>query len=404
MYIYSVKTANNQQRTNFKSGIDKAASKVIQHNLPKYACETAAALGGAVMVLAAAVNQKSETNTSKDDFQIRKISSNEFIAKANEIINHKNDFKAFKYLDIEGINEWNIQLFDYMLHKPNEYNSTIFRDMVNNMTNSYNDFAHIYDKNSAEVALKMLKMPQFLKSHKYARDWGVSQVAASVSDNKVKDIKLRMLDKLDKCSQGQSFSDTQEVAIIKMLENINTKDGLKVALALMDNPEILNNYHPTSFITQECFKTFANQKEYADIKLELINKINSKPELLKMPYFKHSTTGILNNVTNEESKKFVLKVLDNQELFKSLKFADDLGDMRQFPAGDKDESKAERKIMFDILDTIEKKPELFNNDKFLYDLGKLVFIQKQDDIFISGAEAIENGKKNLFLIENGYYD
>ena len=58
-----------------------------------------------------------------------------------------------------------------------------------------------------------------------------------------------------------------------------------------------------------------------------------------------------------------------------------------------------------MLDAIEKKPELFKNEKFLNELGQLIFIQKDGDgVTTNYKKTVETGNKNLFLIEKGYYD
>ena len=198
-----------------------------------------------------------------------------------------------------------------------------------------------------------------------------------------------------------------------MLSGINTKDGLKVALKLLENPEILdipNQGWYTGF-SKDCFKSFSNKKKCADIKLALIRKIEKNhDELFATPYFKHSTRGLLNNVVDPQTRTFALKVLDNPDLFKSKSFAESLGNlMYHYPTGKHADSVAERKVMNDILDAIKERPELFENEDFLNDLGQLIFIQKDHyytggDVIFGGDKPAKIGKINLFLIENGFYN
>ena len=399
MRVSLITAMDYRQKTSFKGGV-KAGVKAAQNVMPKVG-----AGAGAVVLLAltGVQNANKSSENSKDDFQIKNLTDEEFEAKKSEVIAHKDDFKPFKSLYKGDFNKWNVQLFDYMMKNPTEYNDVKYSRMVEQMTN-VNDFNLIDNKNGAEVALRMLKMPWFLSNNRYARDFGVTAVALNVNDNKVKDIKLQMLNELDKYKDKKTFSDSQLYAVNKILKDINTNDGLKVALKLLDNLEILNDQNPYSRgLTKDCFEIFSNEKEYADIKLELIDKINSKPELFETPYFKHATAGILSYVTDRKTKDFALKILDNPNLFKSSSFADNLGYiLYNFPVNDTKQSS----VILNLLDTIDKKPELFKNEKFINDLGQLIYIQKSpyDDTIVRDERPIEIGERNLFLIEKGYYN
>ena len=69
-------------------------------------------------------------------------------------------------------------------------------------------------------------MPWFLSNNRYARDFGVTAVALNVNDNKVKDIKLQMLNELDKYKDKKTFSDSQLYAVNQMLKDINIYDTM----------------------------------------------------------------------------------------------------------------------------------------------------------------------------------
>lgn len=63
-----------------------------------------------------------------------------------------------------------------------------------------------------------------------------------------------------------------------------------------------------------------------------------------------------------------------------------------------------REIMNKIVEAAAKRPELFKNEKFKADFGELLFVRKDDDMIMLDKRPVEIGKRNLFLIEKGYYD
>lgn len=402
MKILPITNTNCINKINFNGGVTKGTNKVIQNIAPEIKT-TATALSGAVIVLAA-INTKSKKKNDLADFQIKDLTDEEFEAKKSEIISRKDDFKAFKYLDEEQINKWKVQLFDYMMQNPEEYNDERYMKTVKNMTNQYSTGSDITDKNQAEVALRMLKMPWFLKAYDYASEYGIGNVARTATNGKVKNIKLKMLNKLDEYKDLKTFSGTQEVAIIQMLKDINTEYGLKVALKILENPDILDDQnHWHSGFSKDCFGEFSNKKQYADIKLDVIDRISSKPELFETKYFKNSLAGILNNITTQEVKEFAFKAFENPLLFENEKFADSFGSILYYYHY---EQKDIQEGLMKILSAIEQRPELFKSEKFNDELERLVYIQKM----ITGAtlcshdELLRLTQINLFLIENGYYN
>jgi len=402
MKILPITNTDYRHKMNLGSA-HKIAGKFAQNGLADLG-RTAKTLSGAVIVLAT-ISSKSNKKDDLADFQIKDLTNKEFKAKKAEIISHEKDFIAFEWMHEENINKWNVQLLDYMLQNPDEYNDEMYRKFVNKITDEYCPWQNIDNKNQTEVALRMLKMPWFLKAYEYARDYGVGNIAHNTTDENVKDIKLSMLNKLDEYKNTEiTFSWTQERAIVQMLEDINTKDGLKVALKLLENPDMLDeqNQHFNGF-SEDCFKDFSNQEQYADIKLKIIEKINSKPELFESEYFKHSLAGIFNNTTDENTKVFLFKVLDNPLLFGNEKFADSLGSILYYYG---QETEDVQKGLIKILSAIEKKPELFKNEKFTDELQRLLYIQKMinGSILMSNDELLRLTQINLFLIENGYYD
>ncbi|MBO7673259.1 hypothetical protein J6S88_07635 [bacterium] len=396
MRILPLINASYDNKMNFKSGVIKSAGSVLTS--PEVA-NTAKAVGGAVLVYLNVINSNKSSKNKKDDFQLRKLSEEEFETKKEDILSHTKDFKAFEYINSEGINEYNVQLFNYMLLNPETYNETYYRRLVDEMSEDF--WAEkLNNEYSSSVALRMLKMPWFLRStHDFARNSDLLPISSSATNKELRDIKLQMLDKLDEYKGEAEFSGMQESAIVRLLLDIKTEDGLKVALKLLEHPEILDS---RSRFSKDCFGDFSNEKDFADIKIALIDKINSKPELFETKYFKDCIGGIFSNVTDDETKTLTLKVFDNPKLFESRDFAKYLQDILYHFSYTK---KEEQEVVYKMLDAIEKKPELFKNEKFLNELGQLIFIQKDGDgVTTNYKKTVETGNKNLFLIEKGYYD
>ena len=137
----------------------------------------------------------------------------------------------------------------------------------------------------------------------------------------------------------------------------------------------------------------------------MLDKINSKPELLKDENFRDCVHGFLNNVVDKKGKDFAFKILDNPILFKSESFTKSLNNLLYYyPTDNSVQAKNVRGIMNKIVDATVAKPDLFKNDKFLKDFGDLLFVHKEGNWIKDDAYAIEIGEKNLFLIKHGYYD
>lgn len=378
---------NCSNHGSFKGGVStrvlrKAILKTTPNIEKPMSVMTGAALAGFGAIAA----------SDKDNFKIREISDKEFQNKKYKIVRNKETFDSFYPIQQRQLNKWNVQLLDYMLKHPDVYqkNSNIIVDHI----------AGLYDvnnKNSAKVILKMLKMPWLFncESMKFALS-GVSYLS---SDEKTADIKMKILDMLE--NSDKNFSNTQMIHLKFILEHAATEDGLKVAEKLIKNPQILK----ARGISEEAFRHFMNDKKYADIKLEIIDKLNSNPELLEQEDFLNHAHGFINNVADDVTKEFALKILDNPILFKSKSFSGALNNILfEYPKSDNNSAKKTRQIMDKILDAAIKRPELFENKKFLNEFGALLFVQQNGDWIMLDERPIEVGKRNLFLIEHGYYD
>ena len=411
MKVLPVINANYDNRINFKSGVVKSASNVLTS--PEVA-NTAKAVGGAVLVYLNVVNTKKSTENKSDNYQIRELSDTEYEQMKSKIMqakeeayaewkNLKGDYEkndiscaerncpTFAFIDSGNIDQWNVQLFDYMLKHPEtyKYNYTKLADNIEEISVGDNN------QKSAEVVLKMLKMPfLFPQEHNGTGHLGLNYYLSEGSD-----IRIKILDMIE--ANKTDYNETQIFNLRDILTWINTKDGLRVAKKLIEKPEILK-----SSISENAFRYYSNSKKYADIKVALIDKINSKPELLSDENFMKCVPAFINNVVDKHTLDFSCKILDNPILFKSDSFRKWLNGMiYEYPKCNDDTDKKTREVMYRIIDAVVKRPELFENKKFNDEFGELLFVRRgpQGEIWLN-ERTIEIGKRNLFLIENGYYN
>ena len=213
------------------------------------------------------------------------------------------------------------------------------------------------------------------------------------------DTKMKILDMI---KENKTDYDRAQIHNLRnIITWIKTDDGLRVAKKLIEKPDILK-----AWIHENAFRYFSNEKEDADIKIAYTDKINSKPELLQDKRFIEYVGDTFNNVTDKETLEFACKLWDNPILFESESFCKLAKAMiYEYPRYDSDTDAATREVMNKIVDAAAKKPELFKNEKFKNDFGELLFVRKgpQGEIWL-GERPIETGKRNLFLIENGYYN
>ncbi len=379
--------SNYSDTMGFKGGVStRVLRKAILKTTPNIEKPVAVMAGTAL----AGLGVSAASNT--DNFKIRNISDNEFQNKKYKIIRNEETFDSFCTVNDRRLNKWNVQLLDYMLKHPEEYKENR-EEIVEGIAGLY----ELNNKNSANVVLKMLKMPWLFKSE--SMQFAVDGVSYRSSDEKVANIKMKILDMLDK--SDKDFTSMQMINLKFLLSYASTEDALKVAEKLIEKPQILKAHG----ISENAFEYFINDKKYAEIKLEIIDKLNSNPELLESEGFLDHAHGFINNVTDEITKEFALKVLDNPILFKSISFSKAITNiLYEYPKSDHDNAQKIREIMNKILDAAIKRPELFENEKFSNELGALIFVQKNGDWIMGGEVPIEVGKRNLFLIEHGYYD
>ena len=346
--------------------------------------------------LAQIENQVIDTfnKAKKSNFAIKELSKEEFKVLKDKIIHSIDTFPSFREIEARNINQWNVQLFDYMLQHPKEYKSKHFQiaDSIAGLYKSGNN------KSSAEVILKMLKMPWLFK-YGFCMEYDIWKIGGGARNAKAADIKTAMLDLLEK--NKTDYTDRQLVYIGHMLSHFNSDIGLNFAKKLIEKPDILN----APLIKEDFFDYFEDDKSRADVRSSVLDKINSKPELLKDENFMDCVHGFLSNVGDEKGKEFAFKILDNPILFKSESFTKSLNNLLYYyPTYNSVQAKNVRGIMNKIVDATVAKPDLFKNDKFLKVFGDLLFVHKEGNWIKDDAYAIEIGEKNLFLIKHGYYD
>lgn len=335
-----------------------------------------------------------DTFKKQEGFVIKKLSKDEFKTLKDKIIRNIGKFPSFMSINVKNINPWNVQLFDYMLKHPKEYKSG-HHQISESIAGLYESGDN---QSSAEVILKMLKMPWLFKGG-FCMEYDIWKIGGGARNAKVADIKTAMLDLLEK--NKTDYTDRQLVYIGHMLSHFNSDIGLNFAKKLIEKPDILGATH----LQEDFFQNFENDKSWAAVSSSVLDKINSKPELLKDENFMDCVHGFLNNVVDKKGKDFAFKILDNPILFKSESFTKLLNNLLyHYPTDRSKESAAIRLLKNKIIDAAIAKPELFENKKFLEEFGNLLFMEKQDDWILCGSRPLEIGKKNLFLIEHGYYD
>ena len=401
---------NSIVNNNFRGGV--AITKAIE----KAAVKNVQTLEKPVIVLASTVlvAQGIKKAAKNDDFVIKELSQEEFAKKYDEITRaheeahdewlrmkeyyDKNDvsygewnFPTFAFLDTDKITSWNVQLLDYMLKHPETYKYN-YNDLAKDIT----ELGNGSNQKSAEVVLRMLKMPfLYPQERNNQKHFGINGYMYE-KDNA--DTKMKILDMIEK--NKTDYDETQVYNLRDILTWIKTEDGLRVAKKLIEKPDILK-----AWIHENAFRYFSNEKEDADIKIAYTEKISSKPELLEDERFIKYVGDTFNNVADKETLKFACKLWDNPILFDSESFRKELKNMiYHYPKYDNDSDIATRDVMNKIVDAVAKKPELFENQKFKDEFGELLFVRKNDDMIMLDKRPVEIGKRNLFLIENGYYD
>ncbi len=401
---------NSITNTNFRN-------RVITKTVEKAAQNQAKKLEKPVIVLAsvALAGQGINKAVKNDNFQIKELTQEEFeqkcekIEKAHEEVHDewldlkenydKNEisynewtFPSFAFIDDDRLTQWNVQLLDYMLKNPETYKYN-YNDLAKDIVES----GIGNNQKSAEVVLKMLKMPYlFPQEHNTNKHFGL--YSGMYKEDKA-DTKMQILNMIEE--NKTDYDKAQIHNLRNMLTWIETDDGLRVAKKLIEKPDILK-----AWIHENAFRYFSNEKKDANIKIAFTDKINSKPELLKDERFIEFVGDNFNNVTDKKTLKFACKLWDNPILFESESFRKLAKAMiYEYPRYDSDTDAATRAVMNKIVDAAAQRPELFKNEKFKDDFGELLFVRKgpQGEIWL-GERPIETGKRNLFLIENGYYD
>ena len=328
------------------------------------------------------------------EFNLKELTNEEYKKKRDEIEESKENFPAFQNIYTYGLNEWNVQLLEYMLKNPDDYKGNhdiLISEIASRSWKTPNSRLH------AEVILKLLKMPWLLKSR--SMEFVVKPIVWYTENDKTAEIKMKLLDKLSEKPQAYSAAQLDNIAI--MIGHIDSDEGYKLAEKIIQDPQLLEvcKLDYTYWLRQ------AGDKRNSNIKSAMINKIQSKPELIERSYFKKGVIDILNTTDNENKLQLSLKMLDNPIFFESESFVKLIKKiLNEVPAEEDSESKNTMRLVFKIMDAAANKPELFKNEEFLDDFGDLVFINKNDNSALNYERQISNGKKNLFLIENGYYN
>ena len=409
MKILPIINTNYDNKTNFR-GIPQASSKAVQQVLPD--AGKIAKLGAVAVLAYLGVNQKNKNDA--DDFQIRELTQEEFDKNRDEIIRaheeahdewlrmkeyyDKNEvnyseynFPTFAFIDDCNLTPWNVQLLDYMLKHPETYKYN-YNDLAKDIV----ELGNGNNQKSAEVVLRMLKMPYLFPQERNTKKH-LGMNGYMYAEDKA-EAKMQILDMIEK---NKTDYDTAQIFNLRdILTWIKTDDGLRVAKKMIEKPDILK-----AWIHENAFRYFSNEKEDADIKIAYTDKINSKPELLKDERFIKYIGDTFNNVGDKETLEFACKLWDNPILFESESFRKlAKGMIYYYPRHDNDRNIGTREVMNKIVDAVAKRPELFKNQKFKDDFGELLFVRKDDDAIMLDERPIEIGKRNLFLIEHGYYD
>lgn len=328
------------------------------------------------------------------EFNLKELTNEEYKKKRDEIEESKENFPAFQNIYTYGLNEWNVQLLEYMLKNPDDYKENhdiLISEIASRAWKTPNSRLH------AEVILKLLKMPWLLKSR--SMEFVVKPIVWYTENDKSAEIKMKLLDKLSEKPQAYSVAQLDNIAI--MIGYIDSDEGYKLAEKIIQDPQILEvcRLDYTYWLRQ------ASDNRNSNIKSAIIDKIKSKPKLIERAYFKEGVVDILNETNNENKLLLALKILDNPIFFESRSFVKSIKKiLREVPAEENPESKNTMRLVFKIMDAAANKPELFKHEEFLDDFGDLVLIQRKGDIQFSKEQQLSNAKKNLFLIENGYYN
>mgnify|MGYP003571296854 CR=1 FL=1 len=401
---------NSITNTNFRN-------RVVTKSVKKATLNQTKKLEKPVIVLTSVALAEKIINKAvkNDNFQIKELTQEEFEQKCKEIKKaheeahdewlkfkenyDKNEisysewtFPSFAFIDDDRLTQWNVQLLDYMLKHPETYKYN-YNDLAEDIV----ELGNGNNQKSAKVVLKMLKMPYlFPQEHNTKKHFGLN---GYMYEKEYADTKLKILDMIEK--NETNYDRAQIYNLRNILTWIKTDDGLRVAKKLIEKPDILK-----AWIHENAFRYYSNEKEDGGIKIAFADKINSKPELLKDKKFIKFVGDNFNNITDKHTLDFACKLLDNPILFESESFCKLAKTMiYEYPEHDNDTDIATREVMNKIVDAVVKRPELFKNLKFKDDFGELLFVRKgpQDETWF-GERVIETGKRNLFLIENGYYD
>lgn len=366
MKVLPITNTDYVQKINF-GGVHKIASKFVQSGLSDLG-QTVKTLSGAVIVLAA-LNKKQKAENAEADFQIKELTDEEFETKKNEILAKKKKFEPFKYLRKDMFTKWNVQLFDYMYEDCKGLTSKNPTDKDLEKLNNfelYNSFMQLQcshhcvpvkNKEQAEVILKMMKMPWFFASDGDGDyDYALNNAGCHIEGEniaKIKDVKLKMLDELEKNREKyKEATSDQKNNIIDMITSVNTENGLNIALKMINNPHLLDT--DSCYVnSNRFFKEISQNEERAKIASEVIDKILSKPELFEKEYFKESIVTILSGTTNNYKKDFVFKLLETPELFDKDYFVGNLpGIIRFFPKGESAKAIETRKGIYQRLEDL----------------------------------------------------
>ena len=389
MKIYSIDNYNKINQLNFCS---KVLPKITgtESKLPVLKNSTSIS----VFSENALAGFKKAGISKNKEFELKELTDEEYKKKRDEIEEAKGIFPPFEHIYTYGLNEWNVQLLEYILKNPDNYKEN--HDILIS-TIASRAWKNPNLKLQAEVILKLLKMPWLLESR--SMEFVVQPIVWYTENEESAEIKMKLLDKLR--DNPQIYSAAQLDNIAAMIGHIDSEEGYRLAEKIIQDPQMLEvcKLDYTYWLRQ------AGDKRNSNIKSAMIDKIQSKTELIERPYFKKGVIDILNTTDNENKLQLALKMLDNPIFFESESFVKSIKKiLKEVPAEDDSESKNTMRLVFKIMDAVASKPELFKNTEFLDDFGDLVLIQRKGDIQFSKEQQLSNAKKNLFLIENGYYN
>ena len=340
-------------------------------------------------------NVKADTETQTDDFQIRELTDEEFEAIKNKLCDD------IRYIVVnqcqyiihrEHLNKWNVQLIDYALEQLEKYNDyslkELYKEFIRIETDKYDDIFHHHIKTEcgAGVALRMLKNPwPFYNPDGFDDSLGcamcINEIGSQITNNSVAIVKTNLLDKLETdYNKEVRYSSNEKYENIRdLLRKVTTGSAQSKAAKIIRHPELLG--------IENCSQMVSSEKGIENVFL----------------LSQYDVPGIesFSQISSNNQQKIISKMLENPNLFKSKDLKKNLVRILAHYTDEKLKKQSAEVVnkVIEILDEIQKRPELFENPMFLRDLPNLIDITRH----LKQSEWIQLGEQNLRAIKQGVY-